>query len=397
MATAAASAGASPADPDCVGDYAAITPSAPPAPLRFGIDPGIAGSAGGLQLPATPVNGPATLAALAGLKPPGGVLVARLNRLFFSDGQAGIDAFAAQVAALDRLGIDSEIQVRYHPPAGENGDLAAWTAYVRHVVDTFGPDPHVVAMTITNEVNLSISPNTSDGSYADAPQALVGGIEAAHDEAARHHFTQLRFGFTYAYRLGNDASFFSGLAAIGGAAFARDVDFVGLDFYPGSIYPPATLPGDTYAHETLQALGTLRDCLMPLAGLGQRVPIWVTENGLPTGLTISPDAQAAALAQIVGTIHSVDRTVNVTDYRYFNLRDTGADALGSLPGVAASFGTDGLLSADYAPKPAYVMYRTLIATDGVKGSGARPRRRVRKGRARSGPPRHRHHAPASVR
>jgi len=37
-----------------------------------------------------------------------------------------------------------------------------------HVVDVFGPNPHVVAMTITNEVNVTFSPNTSDGAYTGA-------------------------------------------------------------------------------------------------------------------------------------------------------------------------------------------------------------------------------------
>ncbi len=38
-------------------------------------------------------------------------------------------------------------------------------------------------MTITNEVNVPVSPNTSDRSYQGAQQALVAGIEAAHAEA----------------------------------------------------------------------------------------------------------------------------------------------------------------------------------------------------------------------
>ncbi len=73
-------------------------------------------------------------------------------------------------------------------------------AYVRHVVDVFGPNPRVVDMTITNEVNLDLSSNTSDGSYTGAKEALIRGIEAGHAEAQRRGFRQLRFGFTYAYR-----------------------------------------------------------------------------------------------------------------------------------------------------------------------------------------------------
>ncbi len=144
------------------------------------------------------------------------------------------------VAQYDRAGLEVELQVRYHPPPGQDGDLAAWTAYVRHVVDVFGSDPHVVAMTITNEVNVTFSPNTSDGSYTNAEDALIQGIEAAHDEAAKRGDQQLQFGFTYAYRFSPpaDAAFFSYLGSHGGGAFRQALGFVGVDFYPGSVYPP---------------------------------------------------------------------------------------------------------------------------------------------------------------
>jgi hypothetical protein len=89
------------------------------------------------------------------------------------------------VAQHDAAGFDSELQVRYHPPSGEAGDVAAWVAYVCHVVDVFGRDRRVVAMTITNEVNLDVSQNTSDGAYAGARAALVQGILAARAEADR--------------------------------------------------------------------------------------------------------------------------------------------------------------------------------------------------------------------
>jgi hypothetical protein len=90
------------------------------------------------------------------------------------------------------------------------------------VIDTFSPKPGVVAMTITNEVNVNFSPNTSDGAYTKAKDALIEGIEAAKAEAARRHFRQLRFGFTYAYRFvpAEDAAFFAYLATHGGGPSA---------------------------------------------------------------------------------------------------------------------------------------------------------------------------------
>src|SRR5579875_1642141 len=84
-------------DPYCVADYGGAPARSGP-PLRFGIDPGLAGSVGGVQL-----------------RPPGRVLVARLNRLFWSGGDALVAQFQQLVAAYTGAGLDVELQVRYHP------------------------------------------------------------------------------------------------------------------------------------------------------------------------------------------------------------------------------------------------------------------------------------------
>ena len=135
--------------------------------------------------------------------------------MFESDGDAGIRRFEAIIKRYTRAGYDTELQVRYHPSAAERGKMGVWTRYVRRVVDTFGPNRHVIAMTITNEVNVAFSPNTSDGAYPDAEQALIRGIIAAHREAVRRGFGQLRFGFTFAYRFDptTDAAMFTALRA----------------------------------------------------------------------------------------------------------------------------------------------------------------------------------------
>jgi hypothetical protein len=349
-------------DADCTASYGGAAPRSGP-PLRFGIDPGLAGSVGGAQLPTVPDDVSRDVAAVHALDPSGRVLVARLNRLFWSGGEAAISQFKALVSRYTQAGVDVELQVRYHPTSAENGDLAAWEAYVRHVVDVFGPDPRVVSMTITNEVNVTFSPNTSDGSYKNAKDALIDGIEAGHQEAAKRGYRQLRFGFTYAYRFSppGDAAFFSYLGQHGGSAFRQALGFVGLDFYPGSVYPPTMAPGDTYRAETAQALGTVRDCFMPQADLGRSVPIWITEDGVPTGANSSEAAQASDLAQLVDSVQAYSGTFGVTDYRWFNLRDSNSSSTGSLPGAAATFATDGLLRADYSRKPSFAAFRAAIA------------------------------------
>lgn len=349
------------ADPMCTGSYGGGVARA--ARVRMGVDPGIAGSAGGVQLPTVPDNLARDLAAVRALRPAHRTLVVRLNRLFWSDGAAGITHFRRLAASYARAGAEVEIQVRYHPPSGQAGNLPAWRAYVRRVVDVLGANPRVIAMTITNEVNINVSPNTSDGAYPKALAALVQGIETAHSEALRRHRSGLRFGFTYAYRFSptGDAAMFSYLRTHGGSAFRRALGFVGLDFYPGSFYPPVMAPGDTYRAELAQAAGTVRRCLDPLGGIGPKVPIWITENGVPTGV-LSEAAQASALGQLVRAASDYARTFNITDYRWFNLRDANTGSPSSL--IGPSFASDGLLRSDYSRKPAFGVYRRLILSRG---------------------------------
>ena len=366
LAGAALAGGRPASDPFCTGDYVRA-PARAGAPVRFGIDPGIAGSAGDVQLPAVPDNPARDLAAVRKLRPQGRVLVVRLNRLFWSDGQAGLGRFKRMTARYTRAGFEVELQVRYHPSPTEAGNIAGWVRYVRHVVDSFGANPRVVAMTITNEVNVTISPNTSDGYYPRAEDALIDGVEAAHREALRRHYRQLRFGFTYAYRFvpNQDAAFFAYLKTHGGKPFVQALGFVGLDFYPGTIYPAVMAPGASYRAAFAQAAGVVRDCLAPMAGIGRSVPIWVTENGIPSAST-SDAQQARALKELVRAVHAYSRTFNITDYRWFNLRDSNS----SSPAVSGpTFSTDGLLRSNYTRKPSFDVYRSLIATYGTRSPG----------------------------
>src|SRR5438270_13847900 len=84
-------AATSTSDPYCTGSYGGARPHA--GSVRFGIDPGIAGSAGPVQLPAVADDSKRDLAALQALRPAHRRLVVRLNRLFWSDGQSGIEKF----------------------------------------------------------------------------------------------------------------------------------------------------------------------------------------------------------------------------------------------------------------------------------------------------------------
>lgn len=345
-----------PADPTCTRDYAGGQ-VAGTRRLRFGIDPEPAGSLGSEQHEVRPVNADRALAALRSLRPAGKELVLRISRMFEADGEAGIRRFQAIIARYTREGFDTELQVRYHPSPAQAGKIAAWKRYVSHVVDVFGGDRHVLAMTITNEINVTSSPNTSDGAFPGAADALVQGILAAHREAQRRRFTQLRFGFTFAYLpLPADASVSDAIRR-GGARLRRALGFVGVDYYP-ELYPGRAAPGGIPA-STVRMLAAIRRCFMPAAGLGGKVPIWITESGYDTtpGI-VFPAEQRTALLEIVRSVRDAAKTYGVTDFRWFNLRDNLASATGFAE-------TTGLLADDYSRKPAFAALRGLIARYGV--------------------------------
>jgi len=326
--------------------------AAPPVPLRFGLTAQAAGSVGLGQTAVAPENQAKALAALDGLKLPRRDLVIRLNRLFQSDGDAGIARFAKLARTYARRGFKVELQGRYHPPPDDVGDVAAYVAFVRKAVRAFAPRRAVIALSITNEANLVASPNTSDGFYPNNVAALVQGIVAARREADRLGRRDLKLGFTYAYRFVADELFFDQIGRLSTPAFRHALDFVGLQAYPGLFYPPPGLAPDT-GEAMVDAANLLRTCLFPRAGIGRRTKIWVTENGYSSRRGDDPQVQAGDLRDTVTALAAQSGTLGITDYRYFNLRDNDSEGTDLFSAV-------GLLYGDYAPKPSYGAFRRLI-------------------------------------
>ena len=333
--------------------------SAAPQRLRFGITPLAAGSAGGIQAQPKPENPGVAQAELSRLRPGRRQLVLHLNRMFMSDGETGVRRYAALVDGYAAAGFDSELQVRYHPAVEQEGDMAVWTGYVRTAVRILGKRPSVKALTITNEVNFPVSPNTSDGSFTGALQAIVTGVVAARHELDRIGRPDVELGFSFAWRWlpTSDADFWRQLGALGTPEFGRALDYVGLQIYPGLVWPPVS-PAASAGDDTVEALTLLRDCYMPQAGLGRSVDLWVTENGYATNLGRTEAEQDLALKSTLDAVYRYSGTLGVTDYRWFNLRDnnsTGTDL----------FAAVGLLRDDYFEKPAFATYRSYIERIGT--------------------------------
>jgi hypothetical protein len=240
LVVALATAGPAQAEPPgCVGDTESdAVPQKPGPRLRFGITPlAQAGQIGPVPADALPEQPERTHSALAELRPPGGPFVVRLNRFFWSDGEAGFRRYLELARRFTSRGYLVELQVRYHPSAQQEGDIPAWEAHVRDVVRRFGANPGVVALQVTNEVNFTFSADSSDGAYQNARDALVRGVIAAKDEARKRGLGRLAIGFNWAYRLdpGSEQSFWQGVRDRGGQAFVRSLDWIGLDAYPGTV------------------------------------------------------------------------------------------------------------------------------------------------------------------
>ena len=199
-------------------------------------------------------------------------------------------------------------------------------------------------------------------------QAIVTGVSAARRQLDRMGRPDVKLGFSFAWRWvpTADAEFWQQLGSLATPEFRRALDYVGLQIYPGLVFPPASTP-EAAGDDTVEALTLLRSCYLPLAGLGTRVGLWVTENGYATNLGRTEAAQDVALQSTLNAVHRYSGTLGVTDYRWFNLRDN------------VSSGTDlfdavGLLRDDYSEKPAFATYRSEI-----QGIGADRPKRIRCG------------------
>jgi hypothetical protein len=361
--------------PACVGDTEAdAVPQKPGPRLRFGITPlAQAGQIGPVPADALPEQPEATNSALAELRPAGAPFVVRLNRFFWSDGEAGFRHYLDLANRFTSRGYLVELQVRYHPNAQQEGDIPAWEAHVRDVVRRFGANPGVVALQITNEVNFNVSADSSDGAYQNARDALVRGVIAAKDEARKRGLSRLAIGFNWAYRLdpGSEQSFWQGVRDRGGQAFVRSLDWIGLDAYPGTVFPPTESDADGYRDGMVNAMSALR-CYATVPGIPASVPMKVEENGWPTFSGRSEQDQAEFLERMVRAVSDFRGTYDVSDYRWFNLRDGDSSA-------PQPFQHFGLLRSDYMPKPAFQRYRRLVAelTTHQAPPNARPRLSLR--------------------
>ena len=336
-------------------------PNSPTAPrLVFGIYPGGAAGTVGPSGPVAPENPSLRIAALERLRPLRRPFILHLYASYTgADGQSAAQQLGQEIAEYGSAGFQTELVVCYRPAdGGSPADVGGFVEFVRDAVRSLGAVPGFVSLQVTNEANQGGSPNTSDGYYADAKDALIHGVIAAKGETRKHGFRQVKVGFNWAYATdAGERAFWRYLGRHGGRRFVDDLDWVGLDAYPGTWGP--ALGGRGLARETTsfmdRALRALRFALMPLAGIPHTVPLRVSETGFPTGPLRTDAMQVTVMKATVDAVYHARSTYNITGYRWFDLRDADSSS--------SSFETHyGLLRDDYSRKPAFGAYRALVAS-----------------------------------
>jgi hypothetical protein len=355
-------AAASAQEGDCTGPAPGTTPEVKPASqgLRFGMYPGgPAGQLGGVGAASVPDDPDRIAAALADLRPADGPFVVHLYRSYLSDESDAREEQVAQelVDRYTRQGYLVEYVVRYR----RDDDVEGYTRFLRGIVQRFGS--RLTGIQVANEVNFEVSPDSSDGAYSGARDAVVQGVIAAKDEARRLGLDRLEIGFNWVYRLdpSTEQRFWGHLRDHGGERFVQALDWVGLDAYPGTFFPPVATAAEQRT-SMINAMHTLR-CYLKIPGVPKRVPLHVAENGYPTGPGRTYEAQEAALEAMVGAVNEYRGTYNVSDHRWFDLRDADSTS----PNFQQQYG---LMTDDYTPKPAYFAWRDAVDALSVRSGGA---------------------------
>jgi hypothetical protein len=329
--------------------------------LVFGIYPGGASGAVGPAGPPTPENPAKRLAALERLRVTGRPFVVHLYAGYTGPGGWSVEQqVGEEIAQYEAPGLEIELVLAYRPSdGGTMTDIAGFTDFVRAAVHALGANPRFVSLQVANEANVGGAPNASDGYYRHAQDALISGVIAAKNEARRDGFGQVKVGFNWAWSAGaTQLAFWKYLGDHGGSAFRGALDWVGLDAYPGTWGPAiASDLRSGIADGIRGGLWALRRLYLPLAGIPNHVPLHISENGYPTGPGRTETMQLTALRAAVEAVNAARVEYNVSDYRWFDLRDANSSS--------SSFEDHyGLMTDEYSPKPAFASYRELIASLG---------------------------------
>lgn len=235
-----------------------------------------------------------------------------------------------------------------------SADVDGYTRFVRALVRRYGAV--LATLQITEEPNVRGNANL-DGDYPEVLHAIAAGVAAANAEARACGSTHIRVGVNTTPLFGPSRSFYDQLVALGGRSLIDGLAYIGLDMFP-DVFRPA--PNGDVRAATRGLLEYHRDEILAGVGLGH-LPMRITEHGWPTGGDRSPARQADVLRDVIETVVSERERLNIDAYELFALRD--ADSEGD--GLYHHFG---ILTDTYATKPAFDVFRRLIAAHGTAGA-----------------------------
>ena len=225
------------------------------------------------------------------------------------------------------------------------GTIKGWAQFIQNVIGRYGV--YIRSLQICEEPNLYDYPG--DGRFPHAVEAVVTGVVAAQ-QRLRQAGIAASVGFNAVPCIDPNDGFWRTIAKKVNPEFIRSLDYVGLNFYPDVNEP---MVGEL-SRAAAEVLTEFREGTLARAGIPASVPIHISENGWPTGPHRYYTRQADLLDQVVRTVYRLRGKLNITQYELFALRDADTGN----PNVFQQFG---ILRDDYSPKPAFNVYRKLIA------------------------------------
>ncbi|WP_433218651.1 hypothetical protein ACQP00_13060 [Dactylosporangium sp. CS-047395] len=218
-------------------------------------------------------------------------------------------------------------------------DLTGWIDFLRTMLRTHGDC--LATLQVAEEANHD-GPG-GDAGFPAVRRAIVEGVLAARAEADRLGL-DVGIGCNSTPIFDPAQEFWTSLKEIGPV-----IDYAGLDFFPDVFRPLADIRGGVEG-----VLRGFREQSLAAAGVPATTPIHITEHGWGTGPGRSLERQAEVVEEVVRTVASLAGSLNIAAYEHFALRDGNS----TVPRPMSQFG---LVRSDYTPKPAFDVFRRLIA------------------------------------
>jgi len=231
----------------------------------------------------------------------------------------------------------------------EDENMEHWKEFIRTMIHQYQNE--LVKIQITEEANVNLP--SLDGHYKNSRKALVEGVIAAKQEINRLKLNTL-VGFNATPDFSPDKLFWKEIASLASDDFRKSIDYVGIDFFP-DVFRPIQPDGNAFdLKAAMKGVFTQFRKDIQSIGITSEIPLHITENGWPTGISKTYEQQAIMLEKIIRQIYEYRNEFNITAYELFALRD--ADS--SNPDIFYQFG---IMRDDYTPKPAFHVYQNLIS------------------------------------